>query len=107
MTKRWIDDVLLHTRRVCLEAFNYGVATISRLLKSLGLFRRIYSLLQGSFAKETCNYKEPTNRCHPIPESKTREIDVVMIFRGKTISLNFSLSQNILSFIGLFCKRDL
>jgi len=44
----------------------YGVATISRLLKIVGLFCRISSLLQGSFAKETYNFKEPTNRSHPI-----------------------------------------
>jgi len=44
----------------------YGVAMISRLLKIIGLFRRISSLLQGSFAKETYNFKEPTNRSHSI-----------------------------------------
>jgi len=44
----------------------YEVATISRLLKIIGLFCRISSLLQGSFAKETYNLKEPTNRSHPI-----------------------------------------
>jgi len=44
----------------------YGVATISRLLKMTGLFCRILSLLQGFFAKETYNFKEPTNRSHPI-----------------------------------------
>jgi len=44
----------------------YGVATISRVLKIIGLFCRISSLLQGSFATETCNFKEPTNRSHPI-----------------------------------------
>jgi len=43
-----------------------GVATISRLLKIVGLFckralsKRLYS------AKETYNLKEPTNRSHPI-----------------------------------------
>ena len=31
-----------------------------------GLFSRISSLLQGSFAEETYNFKEPTNRSHPI-----------------------------------------
>ena len=46
----------------------YGVATISRLLKMIGLFCRISSLLQGSFAKETYHRKEPTNRSHPIPQ---------------------------------------
>ena len=40
----------------------YGVATISRLLKIIRLFCRIPSLLQGSFAKETYNLKEPTNQ---------------------------------------------
>jgi len=43
----------------------YGVATISRLLEIIGLFckralkKRLYS------AKETYNFKEPTNRSHP------------------------------------------
>jgi len=44
----------------------YGVATISRLLKIIGFFCRISSLLQGSFAKETYHFREPTNRSHPI-----------------------------------------
>ena len=44
----------------------YGVATISRLLKMIGLFCRILSLLWVSFAKETYHFKEPTNRSHPI-----------------------------------------
>ena len=44
----------------------YGVPTISRLLKMTGLFckrtlkKRLYSV------KETYNFKEPTNRSHPI-----------------------------------------
>jgi len=48
------------------ERKRYEVATISRLLKITGLFCRIQSLLYGSFAKETYNFKEPTNRSHPI-----------------------------------------
>ena len=44
----------------------YGVATVNRLLKIIGLCCRISSLLQGSFAKETCDFKEPTTRSHPI-----------------------------------------
>jgi len=52
--------------RICLHTYTYGVATISRLLRIMGLFCRIQSLLQGSFAKETYNFKEPTNRSHPI-----------------------------------------
>ena len=42
------------------------MATISRLLKLIGLFCKIKSLLLGSFAKETYNLKEPTNRSHPL-----------------------------------------
>jgi len=30
------------------------------------MFCRISSLLSGSFAKETCDFKEPTDRSHPI-----------------------------------------
>jgi len=45
---------------------SYGVTTICRLLKIIGLFCRISSLLQGTFAKETYNFKEPTSRSHPI-----------------------------------------
>jgi len=45
---------------------HYGLATIDRLLKDISLFCRIQSLLSGSFAKETYNFKEPTNRNHPI-----------------------------------------
>ena len=44
----------------------YGVATIGRLLQIIGLFCRILSLLEGSFAKETYNFQEPTNRSHHI-----------------------------------------
>jgi len=49
-----------------LSVWRYGVATIGRLFKITGLFCRILSLLQGSFANETYNSKEPTNRSHPI-----------------------------------------
>jgi len=54
----------------------YGVATISRLLKIIGLFCRISSLLQGSFARETHNFEASTHRSHPIrrtphPKSST------------------------------------
>ena len=41
--------------------FFYRVATIRRLLQITGLFCRISSVLQGSFAKETYHFKEPTN----------------------------------------------
>jgi len=46
----------------------YGVATISRLLKMIGLFCRTLSLLQGSFAREAYSFKVPSNPSHPISE---------------------------------------
>ena len=39
----------------------YGVATVSRIDQLAGLFCRISSLLQGTFAKETYNFIDPTN----------------------------------------------
>jgi len=50
----------------------YGVATISRLFKITGLVCRIWSLLQGSLAKKTYNFKEPTNRSHPTVYTDTQ-----------------------------------
>jgi len=53
----------------------YGVATISRFLKMIGLFckralqKRLYS------AKETYNFKEPANRSHPTPKSKSLRLN--------------------------------
>jgi len=60
------------------------MATISRLLKITGLFckrapkKRLYS------AKETSNFKEPTNRSHPLdlrahPTSLFRVICVLLV----------------------------
>ena len=41
----------------CTHVQWYGVATMSRFPKIIGLFCRILSLLQRSFAKETYNFK--------------------------------------------------
>jgi len=58
----------VHTVLLTTNNWNYcyGVASTSKLLKIIGLICRISSLLQGSFAKETYIFKEPTNRSHPI-----------------------------------------
>ena len=48
----------------------YGVATVSRVDKNIGLFCRIASLLECLFAKETYNLIDPTNQSHPISVSK-------------------------------------
>jgi len=52
----------------------YGVATVSRIDKIIGLFCRILSLLEGSFAKETYNLIDPTNQSHPIFSHTSRHI---------------------------------
>ena len=62
------------------QSLPYGVATSSRLLKITGLFCRVSSLLQGSFAKETYNFKEPTHRCHPIARLSTPHLHTSCVF---------------------------
>ena len=46
---------------------SYGVATISRHLKMIGLLCKRALWNRQHSAKETYNFKEPTNRSHPIP----------------------------------------
>jgi len=46
----------------------YGVAMISRLLKMIGLFCKRALYKRPYSAKDTYNFKEPTNRSHPIPQ---------------------------------------
>jgi len=48
------------------STYAYGMATVSRIDQSIGLFCRISSLLKGSFRKETYNFIDPTNRSHNI-----------------------------------------
>ena len=72
---------------VCTYVYGHGVATISRLLKIIGLFCRISSLLQGSFAKETYDFKEPTNRSHPIYVCITWQIKPGMIVLDNSATL--------------------
>ena len=52
---------------------SYGVATISRLLKIIGLFCKRALWKRRYSAKETYNIKEPTYRSHPI-RSCAREV---------------------------------
>jgi len=52
---------------------NYGVATISRLLQIIGLFCKKALKNRRYSAKETYNFKEPTNRSHRISRILTSE----------------------------------
>ena len=74
----------------------YGVATISRLLKIVRLFRRISSVLLGSFAKETYVFGEPT-------VYHDRHLQMVWGCRWREVA---TISR-LLKIIGLFCKRAL
>ena len=67
------------------------MATISRLLQITCLFCRIQSLLQGSFAQETYNSMEPTNRSPPIRHLVT--------LRCRSLSAKEPL------ILGLFCGK--
>jgi len=54
------------------ERCKYGVATISRLLKIIGLFCQRALQNRRYSAKETYNFDEPTNRSHPISREKRK-----------------------------------
>ena len=57
-------DVFAHSSQwnVC----NYGVATISRMLKNIGLFCKRDLQKRPIFCKETYIFKHPTHRSRPI-----------------------------------------
>jgi len=56
--------IIAHSKT--LMRYMYGVAPSSRLLKIVGLFCKRALLNRWYSAKMTCNFKEPTNRSHPI-----------------------------------------
>ena len=69
-----ISRNLLIVATPCIRKYatsRYGVAMISRLLKIWSLCCRISSLLYDSFAEESYNCKEPTNRSPPTPAHVT------------------------------------
>jgi len=85
-------------------------------LSMIGLFWRISSVLQGSFAKETYNFKEPTNRSHPIVNSRYKfwlsriSVKVVVILRHCRVqrisrkSYGVAGISRLLNITGLFCR---
>ena len=62
-----------------------------------GFFCRIPSLLQGSFAKETYHFKEPTNRRHPT-------LDCIDGVRDSTALTTSATKEPLI--IGLFCRKS-
>jgi len=70
----------------------------------MSLLQNIVSFV-GLFCKETYNFKEPAHDSHPILFKES-----VRLWSGydfDTPSNYSSPLQNMVSFIGLFCKRDL
>jgi len=61
-----------HTRTHAHISNLYGVATVRRIDRTIGLFCRILLLLLGSFAKETYILIDPTNQSHLIPRHRPR-----------------------------------
>ena len=53
----------VYSRRTAALQSTYGVASSSRLLKIIGLFRK-RDLQNDIFSTETCNFKEPTSLFH-------------------------------------------
>jgi len=65
----FVREKLILIIRLILFA-HIWMATISRLLKIIGLFckRALEKTLHSPI--ETCNFKEPTNRSHPVPRTR-------------------------------------
>ena len=58
----------------------YGVATISRMLKNIGLFCKRDLQKRPIFCKETYIFKHPTHRSHPI-----KVLDIMTITRTSSV----------------------
>jgi len=88
---QWQQCFLFHTCPVKSACFSdYGVATCSRLLKMIGLFCKRALWKRRYSAKETCNFKEPTNRSPPLcimTVELTLFLTVFFFFRGQSIQL--------------------
>jgi len=103
-------DTYIHTRVHIYIRMSciYGVALISRIDEIIGLFcKRALSKRRYS-AKETYNLIDPTDRSHPI--CIHIYANCVFIYTQAAVhgsSPAVMLKENIASFIGLFCKRDL
>ena len=59
----------------------------------VGLFCRIFSLFKGSFAEETYNFKETTNRSQPIGSTYGTGVEVLLYHTDSSVKI-----------AGLFCR---
>ena len=96
----WLDLCVRVTRLTTLHmAARYGVATMSRLLKKIGLFCKRALQKRRYSAKKTYNFKAPTHRSHPMP--------YISIYKWHDFWLAHPAAPRLLKMIGLFCKRAL
>ena len=90
-----------------------SMATIRGPLQNICLFCRIWSVLQGSFAEYGLFYRALLQNMVSFTGLFGRELCVhfvlgtVSLHKVCSTLLSLDLTQNIVSFIGLFCKRDL
>jgi len=66
----------------CVSGIPYGVATISRMLKNIGLFCKRDLQKRHIFCKETYIFKHPTNGSHPIAHNVFLHRLYVYMFLG-------------------------
>ena len=64
------------------------MATISGLLKIVGLFSKRALLKRQYSAEETSNFKEPINRSHPISPRVQSKIESLCYYVIKNVSLH-------------------
>jgi len=88
----------VHCDTLSTHVSHYGVAPISRLLKIIGHFYKRALSKRRYCAKETYNFKELTNRSHPICISMVIHIYVVehiyiYIYMVQHIHTGFRLAQ--------------
>ena len=73
ISEKEISETFPHKVYFCLWYPGYGVATISRLLNNIGLFCKKALSTRRYSVKETYNFKELTNRSHPIWKTEISE----------------------------------
>jgi len=108
---------MLHVRNTVI-CIIYGLATISRLLKIIGVFCERDLQKRRFSAKETYDFKEPTSRSHPIPiyiphfdaslaKEPYKTDDILQKSPIKqTIFCKRAISR-LIQIIGRFCIKDL
>jgi len=105
--------IYTHHALMSTHTQSYGVATINRINKTIGLFCRIASLLWGSFAKETYNFIDPTNISYPIwtrdcclKQSRISVSPLHMCLCTSTLFVYYGEAtiSRLLRIVGLFCR---